>query len=279
MKKAYIYTFIAVCCLCGINASAQSACDALYKKGTPCYDACKKYESGVWDIQYRQGSRMSQMSCDSAIAACPNFAPVYYVKATPYLKRGEYLQWKQIIDRAVEYAPETYLGYRGGARFLFLRDYQGAIADIEKFAALKKGADIGFTDNGGYHLNVVLALCYSALGDKEKAIGIMENQLYRSGSVGQYDYLHLGVMQLSVGKADEAINTLNKQLKSNDCLADAHFYIAMAYKMKGNKPNAIANLKKARTYYMSGKSLPGIYVDYPDKIYLQQIDGELSLLS
>jgi len=69
---------------------------------------------------------------------------------------------KKMIDKAVELDPEKYLGYRGWCRLQFLRDYKGAIKDIEELKSLVS-YDIGACQTGDYHLNIVLTLCYQKL--------------------------------------------------------------------------------------------------------------------
>ncbi|MDR1226389.1 MAG: tetratricopeptide repeat protein [Prevotellaceae bacterium] len=263
----------------GVLFAQEINCDALYDKDSPCYEACQSYNRAAWDWSYKQGSRLSQMSLDTNVFLCPTFGKAYYVKAIPYLKRGEFVQWKQLIDSAVKYEPNTYMGYRGGARFMFLRDYEGAISDIERCDSLLT-IDIGYIYNGDYHLQMVRAFSYAALGQKGNALAIMQDYLAKAPYAGPFDYLHLGVLQMELKQHDEALKSFAAQVKNNDYVADAYYYAAMVYKHQGNVQECKGNLEKAKKYFLSGKSLPGksSYIDYPDKVYLQQIEKELFLI-
>lgn len=258
-------------CLC-----QRINCEA-YKEDSLYYKACLKYTKAC---EYYQGAKEAQILLDEVVEICPYFADAYYVKAIPYLKRGDFITWKNLIDKAVEYAPEDYLGYRGGCRFQFLRDYKGAIRDIEQLITFSD-CDIGYIYNGDYHLNIILALSYKGIGEKEKAIGIIEKQLSTMNyEAGPYDYLHLGVLKFEINNFDEAVLSLNKQIAINDYVAETYFYLALIYKKKGNKYLYTENLKKSKKYFLQGKELPGLnsFMDYTDKIYLKEIDDELNTI-
>lgn len=138
----------------------------------PCYEACVTATEG----EAGQGTKASQLQFDKAIELCPSFDYAYFEKAVPYLKRGDFITWRKLIDKAVELNPTGHLGYRGWCKYQFIRDYRGAIRDLEKLDSLTS-FDIGYSINGDYQLNIAKALCYKALGQKTKAIEIIENQI------------------------------------------------------------------------------------------------------
>lgn len=253
-------------------------CDAMFEKGTPCYEACKRLYGGRrGDRSDFQGTYESIMAFDSLIVACPGFADPYYTKAIPYLKRGEFITWKNIIDKAVERDTATYMGYRGGARFMFLRDYEGAIADIECLKTKIKW-DIGYIYNGDYHLEVIRALSYRGIGETGKAISILEDFIRdNTDEVGRFAYFHLGVMYYQQGNYDKAEIALEKQISDFDYYADTYYYFALVKKAQGDNDAYLKYMNKAKDYYMQEKCLPSLdsYMDYPDKIYLQQIEDAL----
>lgn len=162
------FALISIACS---GALAQPNCN-VYKDNEPCFKAC---ELAIKAGQY-QGSQQSQTQFDEAIALCPTLDYAYFEKSVPYLKRGQFIEWKKLIDRAVDLNPTQHLGYRGWCRFQFLRDYEGAIADLEKLGSLI-GPNLGYSVNGDYPLAIALALCYKQLGNKQKAIEIIEAQL------------------------------------------------------------------------------------------------------
>ena len=269
MKYFYFSVLIIFCW----KANAQPNCNAyLYQGDTLKYEACIVAEKRAGHYQF---SRAYQEFLDEALAIDSTFAYAYKVKSTAYLKSGDFLTWKKLIDKAVEYDPEGELFYRGWCRYQFFRDYQGAIADIELLDSLVD-YDIGFGQNGDYHLEITRGLCYKAIGQPEKAIAIIENKLNDSSYFASpYDYLHLGVLYLEQGEYDKAIEALKRQEAEND-LAENRYYIALAYRQKGQLDLSRANLETAKNLYIDLSRMFDPYTEHMDKIYLEDIEKELN---
>ncbi|MEJ7646232.1 MAG: hypothetical protein WKF87_16670 [Chryseolinea sp.] len=240
-------------------------------KNQPCYEACITATEG----DTAQGTRISQEQFDKAIELCPTFDYAYFEKAVPYLKRGDFITWRKLIDQAVQLNPKLHLGYRGWCRYQFVRDYRGAIMDLEKLDSLSNH-NIGYSINGDYHLNVAKALCYKALGQKNKALEIIEKQLaekdYRPWT---YDYLHLGVLKMETGDLEGGIECLKKSIAYNDYLAEPYFYLGLIYKKKKQMKEYQQNMEKAKAYYIKGHKRFDPYTQPMDKVYLADIDEEL----
>lgn len=199
------------------NTIAQVNCNAI--EGEDCKKACELYNTAS-DLQ---GSRVSQEDFDKAIQLCPDFSNAYMEKAVPYLKNGDFVTWKILIDKAVALDPKMHLGYRGWCKFQFLRDYKGAVLDLEE---LKKyyPEDLGRSQNGDYNLDVVKAMSYSALGQKKKAAGIIERLLSTTGYVkGMFDHYQLGVTYFELGKYDKALENFEKQSKEYNFAENIYF--------------------------------------------------------
>jgi tetratricopeptide (TPR) repeat protein len=255
--------------------TAQINCN-VYKmeNNQACYEACRI----ATEETYGQGTRGSQLKFDEAIALCPTLAYAYFEKAVPYLKRGDFVTYRRLIDKAVELSPLEYLGYRGGARYQFIRDYKGAISDLEKLDSLSDH-DIGFSINGDYQLNFVKALCYKAIGQKAKAIAIMEQQLAKENySPMTYDYLHLGVLKMEIGDLNGGIEFLKKSIAYNAYLAEPYYYLALIYKEKKMMKEFMENMETAKSHYLKGYRRFDPYAHQMDKIYLADIERELKTL-
>ncbi len=266
MKQLYITLFL----LFYTVAYSKQNCN-IYKweNNTECYKACRLYGKGG-----SQGSRSSQKNYDRVIELCPTYDDAYWAKAIPYLKRGDFINWRIMMDKAVELAPEKHLGYRGWCRYQFLKDYEGAIEDIEKLESLVN-YDIGFCQNSDYHLNIAKALCYKGMGDSEKALEIIEQHLMTTEyPIGLYDYLHLGVLYLEKGDYSKAITALNAQIKENDLLADNYYYLGLAYKGLGRMMDYEKNIKKALEMYLNDYGRYDPYSTPMDKIFLEDIKRE-----
>jgi tetratricopeptide (TPR) repeat protein len=270
MKRSFILLLL----LSPICSIAQPNCNVYkMKNDQACYEACVLATEGGG----AQGSRHSQLKFDKAIEQCPSLDYAFMEKSVPYLKRGDFITWKKIIDQAVVLNPMGHLGYRGWCRYQFLRDYKGAIADFERLDSVTK-FDIGYSQNGDYQLNIAKALCYKALGEKKKAIEIIEKQLSEKGYAAfPYDYLHLGVLKMEIGDDAGGIEFLMKSITLNDYFAEPYYYLGLIYKKQKLAKESKENLEKAKAYYLKGYKRSDPYTHPMDKIYLTDIEKELNI--
>lgn len=253
---------------------AQINCNVYKWSGdSACYRACQVYD---FANHTSQGSRASQILYDSVIALCPNFDMAYMEKAVPYLKRGDFIGWRTWMDKAVTLNPKEHLGYRGWCRYQFLRDYAGALEDLEQLEKIKPG-NIGYSVNGDYHLQIAKALCYKGLGQKEKAIQTIEAQLATPDySPGYYDYLHLAVLKIETGSPQLAIPVLEKQLTLSAAFAETYYYQALAYKQLQDRSKMLENLAEAKKLYQDGRHRMDPYDNPMDRIYWEDIEKALA---
>jgi len=268
--KTYI---ILILNLAVTSVFAQPNCQAfLYLGDTLKHDACMK----AMEIEpYYQFSKEFQEILDESLAIDSTFAYAYREKSVAYLKSGDFVTWKKLMDKAVLYDAKDNLGYRGWCRYQFFGDYAGAIADIERLEKLVPH-EIGTSANGSYHLKVAKAICYKALGNSDKAIEIMEDHFQTEGYyLGLYDHLHLGVMYLEKGEFEKALASFENQAIENDN-AENQYYAAMAKKALGKNSEYIAQLEKAKELYLSDTKMKDPYTMPMDKIYLEDIENELA---
>ena len=268
--------YISFCLLIGAAAlSAQPNCEAFkYYGDIQKYKACKAAEKRS---RHHQTTREFQMALDEALRIDSSFAYAYRAKSTGYLKTGDMITYMWLMNKAVEYDPKEFLSYRGWCRYQFFKDYQGAIRDIERLDSLVD-YDIGHSVNGFYHLHLARALCYKALGEKEKARLIIEQQMAQDDHyIGLFDYLHLGVLHLELGDYETAVYALEKQEQEND-IAENRYYMAMAYKALGDHKQYEENLKIAKRKMLNEATLLDPYSEQMDKIYLADIVKELRVL-
>lgn len=253
---------------------AQPNCEAYkYYGETLKYEACKKAEEVKGHYQF---SKEYQTVLDKSLEIDPTFDYAYWAKSIAYLKSGDFVTWKKLIDKAVLNNPKEHLGYRGWCRYQFFRDYKGAIKDIEKLDSLVN-YDIGQSQNGTYHLNIAKALCYKAIGEKEKAKVIIEKQIKLNEEedfVGAYDYLHLGVLYLETEKFEQAVEIFKKQSKNNE-LAENQYYLALTYLKLDKSAESKSCLEKAKELYIAERKMYDPYSNPMDKIYLEDIENEL----
>lgn len=246
---------------------AQQNCNLL-KDDPDCYKACQLYNQA--SVHY-QGSYASQKHFSDAIELCPTLSNAYFEKSVAYLKRGLFIEWKQLMDKAVELEPEQHLSYRAWCQFSFLRNYEETIKDLNKLTELKGSSFIGVGQNGDYDLRIVLALSYKLTGQKEKAIEIIVSAIAEKDYyVGLYDYLHLGVLYLENEQFDKAVEAFKKQIEENE-LAEVYFYLAKTFMKVKNQVEVKTNAEKALKLYKKGLKIHSYYYEYHDQIYEQDI--------
>ncbi|WP_321538873.1 tetratricopeptide repeat protein [Flavobacterium piscinae] len=85
-----------------------------------------------------QFSKEYQSILNESLKIDSTFDYAYWAKSIAYLKSGDFITWKKLIDKAVDLNPVEYLGYRGWCRYQFFRDYEGAINDIEALEKNKR---------------------------------------------------------------------------------------------------------------------------------------------
>lgn len=271
MTKLTKYIIVWVIALCQTISTAQNCNVFLYQKDTLQYEACLIAEDAY---QYYQYSREYQEILDKAIEKCPYFSYAYRNKSTAYLKSGDFITWKYLIDKAVEYDFRENIGYRGWCKFMFFRDYKGAIDDVESLEAVSKG-NIGYSAGGHYHLKVAKALCYKQLGDVNKAITIMEEYMADTTlQVSVFDHLHLGVLYLETGIYDKATTQLNLQSTQND-LAENQYYLALCHQKMGNDSLFTEHITKAKEMYLRNQKMVFHYTEPIDRVYLEEINQAL----
>lgn len=252
------------------NFFAQN-CDAYKWEGNlKKYEACKKEKKAY---KFHQFSREQQEFLDEAIKIDSTYDNAYKSKSIAYLKSGDFLSWKPLIDKAVELNPKMHLGYRGWCRYQFFRDYKGAIKDIERFENIIKG-DVGYCQNGDYHLKIAKAICYKAIGEKDKAVKIIEDYLANNNESDLFNFYHLGVLYFEKGDYKKALENFKNQEKNND-LAENQYYTSLCYKkLNDNKKYQKAILKSVEMY-KEGYKMVDPYTHHYDKVYLSEIEAEL----
>ncbi|MDQ0783673.1 hypothetical protein [Chryseobacterium sp. W4I1] len=198
------------------NTIAQVNCNAV--EGENCKKSCGLYN---W-VSDSRGSRESQEAFDKAIGLCPDFSNTYIEKAVPYLKNGDFVNWKILIDKAIAVDSKMHLGYRGLYKFQFLRDYIGTVRDLkqEKYYLNHLGRSL----NGDYHPGVVKTISYNPLEQKEKAAEIIENFLSsKSYFKGMYGHYKLGVTYFELGRYHKASENFENQSKEYDFAENTYF--------------------------------------------------------
>lgn len=263
--------------LIGVQSAAQRNCN-VYPSGSKEQTACWQYSNGCDEPQ---GSKPSQQYFDSAISVCPTFALAWYEKSVPYLKRGDFKTWRELLDKAVELEPKQYLADRGWCLFKFLKDYNNALADLLLVDSLRQGVP-SHTGDDEYDLRILIALSYRELGDTDNALiwfGKSISDQRSAAKHGNYDYLHRAITLYRMGRFNEAALDIEEALKVYPQLADAHYYKALLLIKTGSKELAMTELSFAKANYEAGFDHYDPYTELIDRVYLEDIDKAISSLS
>ena len=271
MKKSLLISFLFFTCF----YYAQKNCNIYKLNNTSRYLACLKCEAAN---VYYQFSKEFQEIHDEAIQIDSNYVYPYVGKSVAYLKSGDFLTWKKLIDKAVQLNPKEYLGYRASCRFQFFHDYTGCIKDIEKLNYLID-YDLGEIHNGDYHLNTIKAISYDAIGQTEKAIGTLNTHMNSKDYFPLiYDHLLMGIFYLKGEKYNQAIVYFNQQKKLNN-IAENEYYLGIAYKHLNKVELAQEAMNSSFTLYTKLNRMNDPYSMPYGKIYLMEIKQEIEVLS
>lgn len=271
-RNRYLFLYLLTSfLLTNLMLQAQPNCNVFKSSGdTLQFKACILSEK--LDHEYQLDMKNIEI-LDSCIQICPYYAFAYYEKGIVYLKVGNFVEWSKNVDQAVKYDPISYLGLRGCTRAKTFADYEGAINDIESLDSILD-YDIGYVNDGVYHLNSYKALCYKELGNFQKAVEIFEA---RHSSMGDeevlYDYLHLGICYQKLNQHKDAIRCFEAQEQTNN-LAENNFYASLSYKELGDLKNYKKSLSKSKEMLLLNQKMKDIYHVMEDEIFLSDILNE-----
>jgi tetratricopeptide (TPR) repeat protein len=246
------------------------------KAATDCRDVNFLMDK-LW--KHYMGNEAWKKTMDSVLTICPNNARIWGDRAMVYMIRGEYVEGLAYLEKAVSLDPYYYLGNRAWYRMRYLRDFDGAIADLDE---LEKVAGQTLVYVSSAHMYMMKGLAYKELGNMQKALELYDiainEQITSKGPewLGLYDYLYRGIIKFRMGNYDAAIEDLNLEVKQYESLADTYYYRGMAYAATGRKDEARLDLQRAKELMLSeGQKRWESFVLYPDEIFLSDIDKAL----
>lgn len=251
---------------------AQGNCNLYEGK---CKDACElAYEAN----KKYQGSSKSQQLFDKCIELCPTFAYAYFEKSVPYLKQGLFKEWKSLIDIAVKNDP-SYLLTRGCNQIQFIRNYEEGVKDLDKLVEIRKSIEIGYSQSGEYHAQLLRAICYQKLGNINRALELSCELINSPNySQGPYDFFHIGIFHLEAGNLDQSEEAFVKQNEYNE-KAENYFYLSKVFEKKGEPSKQRKLLNKAKELYEKEQIMTNSYYHYTDKIFKSDIEDKLNKLN
>jgi len=232
IKTFFVLTFISHlsslhgqgnCLIYPIDSGERIACELSYRA-----------------IEYKQGSRASQVLFDVAIENGPNYAYAYYQKSVPYFKRGLLNEGIKLLNKAVELEPNSYYQTYRAYWYFSHHSYAQCIKDLEDYyTAHPKQSES--TPGGEMDMGIILGIAHAKNGTLQQGIQSILNRIKNYGSpsyIGLFDYYVLGALYYDNGQFPEAENALQQQLEVHADFADTYYYLGLLNEKQGDKTEA-----------------------------------------
>jgi tetratricopeptide (TPR) repeat protein len=217
---------------------------------------------------HMQGVYLSQTMFEILKFQDPLNSEIYFEQSVPFNKRGDYERGFELLDKAVEYNPRDYLGYRAYMKLRFLRDFEGAIIDFDTLDKLTPN----FIDAPwGEDIDFLRGEAYYGLGDYQNAILHFNKSISNQGEdwVNIQSYVYLGISDSKLENFDKAIISYNRALNQSEFVCEAHLGLAKVYKKIGETEKAKEHILKAEEYYKYKRNDP--YNEFLNEIYKKDI--------
>lgn len=194
----------------------------------------------------------------------------------PYLKRGFAAEANTYYEKAIEYDPEEWLGYKAYCWLYFYRDYEGVLEELERFDAFTPGV-VDYPQSTS--VNYMKGICFLHLNREDEAIEVLSQHLEKEiKDVGHeyidaMPYLTLAMAYHKKGAYEMADSIYSLGIKYNDTTADLYYYAAQNA-LKINKiPIARQYLDKTKYWFAKGSINARPYVEEFYAIYEEDIDA------
>lgn len=219
-----------------------------------------------------QGTFLSQFMFKILTTQHPDYSNAYHEQSVAYNKRGLYNEGYKLLDKAVSLNPKGHLGYRGWMKLEKLKDYKGAIIDLEKLDILTPT----ITDNvQGENINYLLAISYQGLGKYNKSREYYEKFFKTTDSItlsiNSIKYINYGTVLEKLNFSQEALKQYDKSLKGHFKFSEAYFHKGEIYEKIGLKDSANFYYKIALYQYDNGSKLKDMYNEVFNELYRKDI--------
>lgn len=228
--------------------------------------------------QIPQGTILEQSVLDTAIFLDSANHNAWLEKSTWAIKIGAYKEYAFYINKAVEIDPLSSLGYRAWTRLFCLRDYQGALDDLERLDSLTPAVmDYPWGEN----IYFLRGLAKMQMGKDEEALTAFTTCIVKTTEeVGEkwidvYAFVYRGQILLEKNRIDESMRDFDTALKYYDKCAEAYYYKALALIKNGDRVTACENLQYAFEFAKKGYINSTIYRDVFNQLYPTDIESQI----
>lgn len=274
-SKCYLSLFLLISIAVFFNACQQS--DIIYERSYSEDEQLKLSESlmnGAGTDLYYQGTVGERMIIREGIKYKPNSADGQRELGVPYLKRGFAHEANKYYEKAAEWDPEEWLGYKAYCWLYFYRDYETALEEIDSFDELTPD----FVDYPqSTSVNYMRGICYLHLGKYEDAVSYLTQHLEMEIKdvgheyVDAVSYVLLGASYNKLGQYENADSIYNLGLAHNENTAELHYYKAENLIAMKKLNEADVAITQAQDWYEKGAFLYRPYVEEFYAIYKPDI--------
>jgi len=221
-----------------------------------------------------QGTSKSMTLLDSILKLDPTNAAAWREISIPYLKRGMPLQWKPLIDKAVEHDAKTWQPMRGYLYLWFYRDYKKAIADFDASDTLTPALDYP----QGHSVDFWRGIAYLGLKDYQNSIAYWDKHITKETEDSGEDWVELeaflyrGIAYYESGNSERALENFDKVIHYFKQSADAKYYKSLIFKGADRNEEALALIEDAIVDFNTGFYNNRDYVETLRQIYLEDLN-------
>lgn len=223
----------------------------------------KKYEELAALLE--KGSPNHMRLLEKALRINPKNDMAWRQLSLPYLYAGMLKEWHYHMDNAIMLNPQVWQGWRAYDRLYYLRDYSGALYDLDATDTLTLN-QVDYLENTS--VDFLRGLCYLGLNNFEMAHELfdkfIEHEKEKVGEkfVDESVFLYKGIINLKEQKYNEAIQNLKRGIEYEAGSADFHYYLSQAYCHLGQIESAKEQLLIAVNKVEQNDRLLGYRIGY-----------------
>lgn len=225
-----------------------------------------------------QGTILEQSLLDTAIFLDSANHNAWLEKSTWAIKIGAYTEYAFYINKAVEINPLSSLGYRAWTRLFCLRDYQGALDDLDRLDSLTPALmDYPWGEN----IYFLRGLAKMQMGKDEEALREFTTCIIKTTEeVGEkwidvYAFVYRGAILLKQDRIGESIRDFDTALKYYDKCAEAYYFKALALIKNSDQTAACENLQYALEFAKQNYINSTVYRDVFNQLYITDIEIQI----
>ena len=206
----------------------------------------------------------------------PDYSDAFFERSVPFNKRGEYHTGFYYLNKAVDLEPKKHLGYRGYMKLRFLRDYEGALKDLDRLDSLTpKVVDAPWGEN----IDFLRGECHYGLGNYAKALEYFNLSVENQGAdwADIQTIVYQGLCYYELANYANAKASFEDALSQYDKTPEAHFGLGRTLLQMGDTINARKALNATKVNIALKRD--DHYKEFLNEIYLVDIQKQLDNIS